>query len=40
MVNVDRQHNLQRVTQNKTGNVHINVTLWWRWVTIFDVEKQ
>ena len=40
MVNVDQQHNLQRLTQNKTGNVRITVTLWCGCVTIVDVEKQ
>jgi len=35
MVNVDQQHNLQRLTQNKTGNVHynkspsVNTTISW-----------
>jgi hypothetical protein len=28
MVNVDQQHNVQRQTPNKTGNVRTNITLW------------
>ena len=40
MVNIDQQHNVQRQTQNKTGNVHITVILWWGCLTVVDVEKQ
>jgi hypothetical protein len=40
IVNVDEQHNLQRLTQNKTGSVLTTMTLWYNCVTIVDVEKQ
>jgi hypothetical protein len=39
-VSVDQQHNLQRLTQNKTGSVLTTMALWYNCVTIVDVQKQ
>jgi hypothetical protein len=40
MVNVDRQRDLQRQTQNETVNVRTTVTLLGACVTIVDVGKK
>ena len=39
MVNVDQQHYLQRLSQNKTSIIRRAMTIWRRYVIIIDVEK-
>jgi hypothetical protein len=40
MVNVDQEHNLQRLLQNSTGSLLTAMKYWYRCVTIVDVERQ
>jgi hypothetical protein len=39
IVNVDQEQNLPTLTQKKTGNLRITVTILYRCLTIFAVEK-
>jgi len=40
IANIDQQHDLQSIKQNKTGSVLTAMTYWYCCVFIVDMEKQ